>query len=94
MTPSQRMRANRDTVHAYDAERICASIRAHSDAIRSHLDAHAHSNDIHNREQAQELIDHGRCQEANEKSFCLGMMVGGAVALTVLVLTLKLLGVI
>jgi len=75
------MRANRDTVHAYAYARV-----------REHL------KEIHERakndEQAQEITDHGKCQEANEKSFCLGMLVGGAVALTVLVVTLKLLGVI
>ena len=73
MTPSQRMRANRDTIRAY--------LKADDE----------HAEDA---AQVQALVDHGKCQEANEKSFCLGMLVGGAVALTVLVVTLRLTGVI
>jgi len=81
VTPSER-----DALHAYSAR--CGE----REAMRAHLRAaDEHTEDA---AQVQALVDHGKCQEANEKSFCLGMMVGGAVALTVLVVTLKLLGVI
>ena len=68
------------------------AMRANRDAIHAYLKAaEEHAEDA---AQVQALIDHGKCQEANEKSFCLGMLVGGFVALTVLVVTLRLTGVI
>jgi len=81
VTPSER-----DAMSAYSAR--CGE----REAMRAHLRAaDEHAEDA---AQVQALIDHGRCQEANEKSFCKGMLVGGAVALTVLVVTLRLTGVI
>ena len=73
MTPSERLRANREAIHAY--------LKADDE----------HAEDA---AQVQALVDHGKCQEAIGKSFCKGMLVGGAIALTVLVVTLRLTGVI
>ena len=60
MTPSERLRANREAIHAY--------LKADDE----------HAEDA---AQVQAPVDHGKCQEANEKSFCL-------------VVTLRLTGVI
>jgi len=47
-----------------------------------------------NDEQARFLEHEGALQEEREKMFCLGMLVGGAIALVVLMVTLKVLGVV
>ena len=45
-------------------------------------------------QQAKFLREEGKWQERTEKAFCCGMMVGGVTALTVLVATLWILGVL
>ena len=44
-------------------------------------------------EQRVYLAMHGECQDRTERAFCKGMLVGGAIALAVFTITLKLVGV-
>jgi hypothetical protein len=82
------LRKQREARKAYSASQELG------DETESQVEAVLFVDSKEDDEQAQFLVNEGAWQERVEKAFCVGMMVGGATALTVLMGTLWWLGVV